>query len=231
MIRTLVVDDDFMVAEVHRGFIERVGGFEVVGVAHSGKAALASVERLAPDLLILDIYLPDRSGLSVLQELRQRRAAVDVIMVTAARDIASLQEAMQGGVLHYIVKPFDFARFARTLQTYRRFRDERAAREVVAQADVDRLYSMMAGSRPAELPKGLNRPTLDLIVRFLLGQGEALGAQQVADGIGVSRATARRYLEYLEGQGQATLELRYGSAGRPEHLYRVVARPATPPPR
>jgi two-component system CitB family response regulator len=220
-IRTLVVDDDFMVAEVHRGFVERVGGFEVVGVAHSGAEALRTIERLAPELLILDVYLPDRSGLAVLQELRQRRAAIDVIVVTAARDVASLQEAMQGGVLHYIVKPFDFARFERTLQSYRRFREERAAREVLAQSDVDRLYSLMAGVPSSELPKGLNRPTLDLVVRYLLREQAARGAQQVAEGTGISRATARRYLDYLESRGQATLELRYGSTGRPEHLYRA----------
>lgn len=225
-IRTLVVDDDFMVAEVHRGFVERVGGFEVVGVAHSGAEALRTIERLAPELLILDVYLPDRSGLSVLQDLRQRRVAVDVIMVTAARDVASLQEAMQGGVLHYIVKPFDFARFERTLQSYRRFREERSAREVLAQSDVDRLYSLMAGVPSSELPKGLNRPTLDLVVRYLLREQAARGAQQVAEGTGISRATARRYLEYLESRGQATLELRYGSTGRPEHLYRAGPPPA-----
>jgi two-component system CitB family response regulator len=220
-IRTLVVDDDFMVAEVHRGFVERVGGFEVVGMAHSGAEALRTIARLAPELLILDVYLPDRSGLSVLQELRQHRVAIDVIVVTAARDVASLQEAMQGGVLHYIVKPFDFARFERTLQSYRRFREERAAREVLAQSDVDRLYSLMAGVPSSELPKGLNRPTLDLVVRYLLREQAARGAQQVAEGTGISRATARRYLEYLESRGQATLELRYGSTGRPEHLYRA----------
>jgi response regulator of citrate/malate metabolism len=172
--------------------------------------------------VILDIFLPDRSGLSVLHELRQRRVAVDVIVVTAARDVASLQQAMQGGVLHYIVKPFDFARFERTLQGYRRFREERGAHAVLAQADVDRLYTLMAGPPPAELPKGLNRPTLGLVTRYLLGERAARSAQQVADGTGISRATARRYLEYLESRGEATLELRYGSTGRPEHLYRAA---------
>ena len=227
MIRTLVVDDDFMVAEVHRGFVARMGGFEVVGVAHSSREALMEVDRLKPDLVILDVFLPDRSGLSVLQELPPRRTAVDVIVVTAARDVASLQQAMQGGVLHYIVKPFDFARFERTLQSYRRFREARDSREVLAQADVDRLYNLIAGP-PAELPKGLNRPTLDLVTRYLLREQSARSAQQVAEGTGISRATARRYLEYLESRGEATLELRYGSAGRPEHLYRAAT--SSPPP-
>ena len=142
------------------------------------------LERLRPDLVVLDVYLPDKSGLAVLQEIRQRRLPVDVIMVTAAKDVATLHEAMQGGVLHYVVKPFDFARFAQALRNYRRFRDERSSKEVLVQAQ---------------------------------------SAQQVAEGTGVSRGTARRYLEYLEQRAQASLELRYGSAGRPEHLYRAGA--------
>jgi two-component system CitB family response regulator len=220
VIRTLVVDDDFMVAEIHRGFTERVPGFKVVGVAHTGREALEAVERLRPDLVILDVYLPDQTGLAVLHELRRRGATVDVIMVTAAKEVASIQQAMQGGALHYIVKPFDFARFQQTLETFRRFFQERQSRDVLAQADVDRLYRLMAPPVTAELPKGLHRPTLDLVLRYLAQQAEPRSAQQVAEATGVSRGTARRYLEYLEQHGQARLELRYGSTGRPEHLYR-----------
>jgi len=221
VIRTLVVDDDYMVADIHRGFVERVPGFKVVGVAHSGREALESVERLHPDLLILDIYLPDQTGLAVLDELRQRGETVDVIMVTAAKEAASIQQAMQHGALHYIVKPFDFARFHQTLESFRRFYDARGARDVFAQADIDRLYRMMTPAVTAELPKGFNRPTLELVLRYLAEQPGPLTAQEVAEGTGVSRGTARRYLEYLEQRGQARLELRYGSAGRPEHLYRA----------
>jgi response regulator of citrate/malate metabolism len=221
MIRALVVDDDFMVAELHADFTARVPGFQIVGIAHSGSEALTAVERQRPDLVILDIYLPDQSGLSVLQQLRRGGSDVDVIMVTAAKDMPSLQQAMQGGVLHYIVKPFDFARFARTLETYRRFREERARREVVAQADVDRLFRLMAPAT-GEIPKGLNRPTLDLILRYLVRQHAPQTAQEVANRTGVSRGTARRYLEYLEQRGQARLDLRYGSTGRPEHLYELI---------
>jgi response regulator of citrate/malate metabolism len=221
VIRTLVVDDDYMVAEIHRGFVERVRDFKVVGVAHSGREALDAVELLDPDLLILDIYLPDKTGLAVLDELRRNGKTVDAIMVTAAKEVASIQQAMQHGALHYIVKPFDFARFNQTLENFRRFYEERNAREVMAQPDIDRLYRIMMPVRGADLPKGLNRPTLELVVQHLAQQSGPMTAQEVAEGTGVSRGTARRYLEYLEQQGQARLELRYGSTGRPEHLYRA----------
>jgi response regulator of citrate/malate metabolism len=221
-VRTLIVDDDFMVAEVHRGYTERVPGFEVVGVAHTGAEALASVERLQPELVVLDIYLPDMSGLAVLQELRRRQTPVDVIMVTADRDVASVRAAMQGGALHYIVKPFDFARFRETLEGYRRLLDRSSALEDVQQSDVDRLYAAVRAAPAAELPKGLNRPTLELVLRYLGQRPDAASAQDVAQGTGLSRGTARRYLEFLETQGRTTMELRYGSAGRPEHRYRLI---------
>jgi response regulator of citrate/malate metabolism len=222
VIRTLVVDDDYMVAEIHRGFVERVAGFRVVGVAHSGQEALEAVERLRADLLILDVYLPDLTGLTVLEELRRRGKTVDAIMVTAANEVASIQKAMQRGALHYIVKPFDFARFQQTLETFRRFFQERNAHEVYGQADIDRLYRMMTPAVAEQLPKGFNRPTLELVLRYLGDQPGPRTAQQVAEGTGVSRGTARRYLEYLEQRGRARLELRYGSTGRPEHLYRAA---------
>jgi response regulator of citrate/malate metabolism len=221
-IRTLIVDDDFMVAKVHSAYTERVPGFEVVGVAHSGSEALQAVERLGPDLVVLDIYLPDMSGLAVLQEIRQQRASVDVIMVTAARDVESLRAAMAGGALRYIIKPFNFARYSETLQTYQRFLHRRSALGDVEQEDVDRLYAAFGVAPEQTLPKNLNRPTLDLVVRYLREHLELASAQEVGQGTGLSRGTARRYLEYLESQGRAELELRYGSAGRPEHRYRLT---------
>jgi response regulator of citrate/malate metabolism len=220
-VRTLIVDDDFMVAKVHRAYTERVPGFDVVGVAHSGAEALDAAERLRPDLVVLDIYLPDVSGLEVLQQLRQRLTAVDVIMVTAAKDVESLRAAMAGGALRYIVKPFNFARYSETLQTYQRFVGRRSALGELEQEDVDRLYAAIGVAPDDRLPKNLNRPTLELVVRCLREHLETVSALEVADGTGVSRGTARRYLEYLESQGRASLELRYGSAGRPEHRYRL----------
>jgi response regulator of citrate/malate metabolism len=221
-IRALIVDDDFVVARVHKGFTDRVEGFSAVGVAHSGREALEAADRLRPDLLILDVYLPDMSGLEVLRELRRRQLPADALIVTAANDVETLQQAMQAGVLHYIIKPFDFARYARTLQNYRHLWLKRRSTPSLRQRDVDEIYAAMEIPPGEELPKGLNRPTLDLVVRQLAQQTEPVSAERLAEGIGVSRSTARRYLEYLTRRGRATLELRYGPAGRPEHRYRLM---------
>ena len=225
MIRTLVVDDDFMVAAIHAGYAEKVGGFEVVGQAHTATAALEEAARLHPDLVVLDIYLPDRSGLEVLKELRRTHPGTDVIMVTAAKDAGSLVEAVQEGAVQYIVKPFKFGRFRETLEGYRRFRNERdaLAREpTVEQKEIDRLLGLRASSPGDQLPKRLNGPTLDQVVRCLDQAARPCGAGEVADSIGITRGTARRYLEHLADLGRAEMQVRYGSTGRPEHLYRLI---------
>ncbi len=224
VVRTVIVDDDFLVAKVHAAYAERVPGFEVVGVAHSGHEALDAVERLRPDLVVLDIYLPDMSGLDVLREIRNKGADVDAIIVTAARDADTLRGAMAGGAVRYIIKPFNFERFSDALQSYQRFAGRRSTLEEVEQDDVDRLYAAIGVAAEQNLPKNLNRPTLDMVVRVFDQRSDTLSALDVAESTGLSRGTARRYLEYLEAQGRATMELRYGSAGRPEHRYRLMDR-------
>jgi response regulator of citrate/malate metabolism len=119
VIRTLVVDDDFMSASIHSSYVERLDGFTAVGEAHTGAEALELVRRLRPDLVLLDIYLPDISGLEVIRRLRQHgEHPVDVIAVTAAKDVETLRAAMQGGVAHYLVKPFLFDAFRERLERY-----------------------------------------------------------------------------------------------------------------
>lgn len=221
MIRTLVVDDDFMSASIHRSYVERIGGFEVVGEAHSGGEALELVGRLRPDLVLLDIYLPDMSGLDVLRQLRQDRdAAVDVIAVTAAKDVKTLRAAMQGGVVHYVVKPFLFETFRERLERYAVLKQRLERLREASQVDVDYLFSLLRVEGRERLPKGISAPTLSAVVAAARESDREVSAVDVAEQAGISRGTARRYLEYLESLGSVELTLRYGATGRPEHLYR-----------
>ncbi len=224
MIRTLVVDDDFRVAELHSAYVERVPGFEVVGRANTGAAALNEVEQLRPDLVLLDIYLPDISGLDVLQRLREdSHLPVDVIAVTAARDVDSLRTAMRGGVVHYLIKPFLFPTFEEKLLSYAAARERMTRIDRAEQGDVDRIFRVLRTARGDTLPKGLSDATLELIVQALGRSRSGLPAAAVAEEAGVSRVTARRYLDHLCQLGRAELTMRYGSPGRPEHRYRLVA--------
>lgn len=221
-VRTLIVEDDFRVAEVHRGFIERLPSFSVVGVAHTAAEALAMAARDRPDLVLLDIYLPDRSGLEVLRELRSAdRAAVDVIAITAANDVDTLRAALQGGVVHYLVKPFQFNAFREKLESYAALRSRLGSVREVDQAEIDTLYALLRSRSAApELPKGLSPATLALVARSLREADRDLSAHEVADATGMSRVTSRRYLDHLARTGLVDVAMRYGSAGRPEHRYR-----------
>ncbi|NUT32708.1 MAG: response regulator [Hamadaea sp.] len=218
MIRVLVVDDDFMVARVHQGFVERVPGFEVAGLAHTGADALTAAERLRPDLVLLDIYLPDVSGLDVLRRLREQGNPADVLAITAARDIDTVRTALRGGVVHYVIKPFTFDTLRDRLERYaaavRRLTDKTEA----GQEDVDRLFGTL---RPGEtaLPKGLTAATAQLVAGVLSAADGDLSASECAAEAGLSRVVARRYLEHFVQTGKAQVRLRYGGAGRPEHRY------------
>ena len=226
-IRTLIVDDDYMSASVHRSYTERLRGFTVVGEAHTGAEALELVQRTEPDLVLLDIYLPDLTGLEVIRRLRAGDLPVDVIAVTAAKDVETLRGAMQGGVLHYLVKPFLYDTFRERLERYATLKNRLGRLREASQEDVDRLFSLLRAEGRDGLPKGISSPTLALVVDALRDASQALTAVEVAEHAGVSRGTARRYLDYLATAGTVELTLRYGAAGRPEHLYRwAAAQPA-----
>jgi response regulator of citrate/malate metabolism len=225
MIRTLVVDDDAMTASIHRSYVERVPDFRVVGEAHTGRAAVESVRELRPDLLLLDIYLPDISGLEVLRRLREPETPhVDVIAVTAAKDVQTLRSAIHGGVIHYLVKPFFFDTLRERLEAYAALRGRLDRLRDPDQHDIDHVFSLLRTHGRQSLPKGISPLTLELVSDAIGKADGEVSASDVAEKAGVSRGTARRYLEYLAAIGAIQLSLRYGVTGRPEHLYRWADR-------
>jgi response regulator of citrate/malate metabolism len=219
MIRVLIVDDDFMVAKVNRGFVERIPGFAVAGVAHTGDEALLAVQRTRADLVLLDIYLPDISGLEVLRRLREDGAPADVLVITAARDVTTIRTALRGGVVHYLIKPFTYDILRERLERYAAARRSLDGAGTIIQDDVDRLFGALRPSS-AQMPKGLTRPTADLVARALQTAQADLSASECALLAGLSRVSTRRYLEYFVVLGKAEVRLRYGVAGRPERRFR-----------
>lgn len=220
MIRTLVVEDDALVAEVHASYVERVPGFVVAGVAHRATEALELLGSRPVDLVLLDFHLPDVKGLDMLRVLHARSAApVDVIAITAARDPETIRQAIAQGVSQYLVKPFAFATFADKLERYARYRAQVEDATEPDQAEVDALIGTLRGPTARALPKGLNGTTLEHVRDAVRGADAPLTASEVAGRCGLSRVTARRYLEHLAVEGIVTLSMRYGGTGRPEHLY------------
>ncbi|MFE7835739.1 response regulator [Streptomyces sp. NPDC057474] len=220
-IDVLVVDDDFMVARVHRTFVERVEPFRVVGVASTGEQAVAAVDELRPDLVLLDLYLPDGFGLDVIPRLRTAGHDCDVMVISAAREADSVRGAVRHGVVDYLLKPFEFEELRSRLQRYAAQRGRLLTTVVRGQADVDRVLAGAAApaSAAGALPKGMSVETAELIEGTLRGTDGNLSATECATLTGISRVSARRYLEYFHGTGSADVSLRYGVAGRPERRY------------
>jgi len=226
--RILIAEDDPQIAEIQRRFVERIDGFEIVGISHTTRDATEMLEVLQPDLILLDIQFPDGSGLGLLRQLRQGDSPCDVIMVTAAKETESLSEALRLGVFDYVLKPLVFDRLEQSLRQYIEHRSTiQASGPELSQDMVDQLLPRnrqpRSSASPAlnkALPKGIDPLTLEKVGSVFLDQGLSLSAEQVGEQIGSSRTTARRYLEYLVGEQLLSADINYGNVGRPERFYR-----------
>jgi response regulator of citrate/malate metabolism len=222
-LRVLVVDDDFMVARLHSVCVDRTPGFRTAGVAHSGAEAVATAAELTPDLVLLDLYLPDASGLDVLRRIRDAAPHTDFLVISAAKDAETVREAQRAGAVNYLIKPFEQAELRARLRHYRAAHLAMAGAPDTAQSDVDRLFPAPVPERgrgPSPLPKGLSAPTAALVETALRARApEDLSASECAADTGLSRVSARRYLEHFAEAGRAEVHLRYGTTGRPERRY------------
>lgn len=218
----LIVDDDPKIAEIHRHYTEKVDGFSVCGISDSLDDAVKMAEILEPDLILLDLYFPEGLGLNVLWKVRSEQQACDVIMITAAKEIEPLQQALRGGVFDYIVKPVMFPRFKDALEKFRSHRLRMQSGFPVDQQHIDQLLHPYRDNNPGEPehPKGIDPLTLKKISQiFEQDNSDGFSAEEVGEQTGVSRTTARRYLEYLTANGKLTADLVYGAVGRPERRY------------
>jgi response regulator of citrate/malate metabolism len=220
MIRVLVVDDDYHVAKAHALSVGRLDGFAVVGEAHTAAQAADLVASTQPDLLLLDMYLPDFSGLELVRRLSAEQGGQpDFLLVTAARDIDSVRTAMQLGAFYYLVKPFSFAALREQLEAYRAW-TERLGREGEADQEVvDTLFSLR-GTAPRRSTVARSMPrTMARVLEIVTSARGSIGASEVAEALGASRPTAQRYLAALVSKQLLDLDLSYGATGRPEHRY------------
>ena len=219
---TLIVEDDKQIAEIQRLFLEKIPGFSVVGIAHSISEAEEVIGILKPHLVLLDIYFPEGSGIDLLWKIRSDYRMTDVILITAAKEIRILQEAVRGGVFDYILKPVVFNRFQNTMIKFLEHRQNMSGITTVNQKDVDRLlrpeYKEIFSEN--DMPKGIDPITLEKVAEVMAQLNtNGINAEKVGEKVGVSRTTARRYLEYLVSNGVVVADLSYGAVGRPERIY------------
>ncbi|QZY51144.1 response regulator [Leucobacter tenebrionis] len=224
-IRTLIVDDDFAVARMHTAFLERTPGFAAVGSELTAGDALGSIRAGGIDLVLLDLYLPDASGIELLRRIRSDpQCLVDVMMVSAANEPTLIEQAVSLGVADFLLKPFTRDEFSTRLIAYAaRVRERRRLGGLsrVTQAQVDVLLGRDAGGSGRDGAKRMNPATRQRVLDALTDSAEPATALDVSEATGLSRVSARRYLEQLVNEGVVRMQPRYGETGRPQHEYRL----------
>lgn len=217
----VIAEDDANICDIQSRFIGRIAGFELVGIGQTLQESEELIDVFRPDLVLLDMSFPDGNGVELLNKIRQTYLDTDVICITAAKDVATLQAAIRGGVFDYVLKPMNFARFQETLSRFLKHRRQLSEAESLDQAEVDQIFSTASSDAPSSRPpKGISPITLQKIECCIRQRPEeSITAEQLGKELGVSRTTARRYLEYLVAKGTVRPSLEYGSVGRPERRY------------
>lgn len=228
-IQVMIIEDDEIATKIYERFTQKVEGFKVVATTSTGKQALELLNVFTPDLILLDVYLPDIKGTDLLWEIRKEIRGIDIIMITAANDVDTVSEAIRGGAFSYIMKPIIIDMFINTLEKYRETRKTLSSLKTVEQDHVNSLFRMLNHEevtsdvdQSEELPKGIDKHTLKTVRQHLATIGNSITADELASVMGASHSTVRRYLEYLVSNNELEVEVMYGTIGRPERRYRRV---------
>lgn len=226
MYKVLIVEDDPMVAMINEQYVCRNKNFCVQKTCRNGQEALdflESAEGSCTDLVIMDVFMPYLNGVETLKKIREKKLDCEVIMVTAANDPATLEETMHLGVIDFLIKPFAYERFQVALEKFitnaEAFRD---AEQTIDQSYVDSLISNGTSlrSHDTELPKGIQKKTLDLLLDYIKDKKSWVSGDQISEEVGLSNVTVRHYMNYLMEKQEVTGEINYGTGGRPSMLYR-----------
>ena len=223
LLQVLVVDDDFMIARVHAKYIEAQKGYSVVGVTHNFEETLILVHELHPDLLILDVYLPDRSGIDLLRTIRSEGIPCDVILITASNELEVVEEGFRLGIFDYLIKPFDLEHLNESLLKYKQFKTRLAISPNLNQAIVDDLRKIRSTGANKELQTGIDFRTLERIKQCLRSTEGFQSVEVIAKLAEISRSTVRMYLTYLVEENLVEEKLLYGTVGRPQRVYQMIS--------
>lgn len=222
MYKVLVVEDDPMVAMINEQYILKNKSFSVCGKCKDGLSALEFLEANNVDLIIMDVYMPKLDGFETLRQIRKKQISTDVIMVTAANDRESLEEALHLGIVDYLVKPFTFERFQIALQKYIAQHKALDELDILNQKSIDFIMDSSRKKSEDLHPKGIQEKTLSVILDHLKeNQSKWLTGDEIAEKTGLTAVTVRRYMNYLVESGKAQGEINYETGGRPCMLYRV----------
>lgn len=222
MIKILIVEDDPMVAELNHRYIDRIPGFIFCGIVSNGEDALKVLRETQIDLVLLDIFMPNMSGLELLSKIRQQNYGVDVIVVSAARDNKSIKSALRNGAVDYLIKPFEFERLQTALIAFKKRLQLINKQPNVSQIDLDQQVFSGISQITAELPKGLDRNTIKRVWDQILETEGEFTAETMAISAGLSPVSIRKYLKHFQNMDLLSTEVSYGAVGRPVYRYRRI---------
>lgn len=227
MIKVLIVEDDPMVREINEKFLSRVEGYKLYDSVNSIKKAKEILLKGVPDVVLLDIFFPQGKGLELLKWIRFKDIKCDVILITADKSMETVEEAFRYGAVDYLIKPFVFKRFKEAMIQYQNRKNNFGNIEDVEQDLIDK-YTIKSKRGTVQNEdevidlKGFSQHTYGKILECIEEMREkTFTAQEIAQSVGVSRITARRYLDYLEKEKKLAIELEYGKVGRPKNKYRL----------
>lgn len=224
MIKVVIAEDDFRIAQVQEQFLQRVPDVKVVGKALNAKETMQMLSENEVDLLFLDIYMPDDLGTNLLSKIRDIYPTIDIIMVTAATEKPMLEKAIRYGVCNYLLKPVTMEKFVEAVEDYKKKRTLLSHSEEVDQGLIDQFFGMSNKSilNQKDLPSGVDRHTLDKVKKVMQEVDGGISIEEMGEKMGASRTTARRYLEYLVTIDVCTAKHEYGVVGRPERKYYYI---------
>ncbi|MHA0998967.1 two-component system response regulator DcuR [Leclercia pneumoniae] len=226
MINVLIVDDDAMVADLNQMYVNRVEGFHCSGIASTLTQARRIIsDNTSPiDLILLDVYMQQESGLDLLPVIRASGRSIAVIMISSASDAATVQTSLHYGVVDYLIKPFHFPRFEEALTGWRAKKQAMDAHQHYEQADVDKLLhgSTAEFMENKRLPKGLTPQTLRTLCLWIdANPGMEFSTDDLANAVKISRVSCRKYLIWLAQINLLFTRIHYGATGRPVYRYRL----------
>lgn len=223
--QVMIVEDDPLAAKVYKQFTEKIEGFEVSAIANSGNETLMYLQTFKPQLILLDIYLPDVNGIDLLRIIRMNHRGIDVIPITAANDAETVSEAIRGGVFSYLIKPIDVKKFTDEMTRYKQTMHQLKVKKTMDQREIDSFFSLKENANQKrtnenQLPKGIDKFTLIRVRDKLRFEKESVSAEELAILLGITDSTARKYLEYLSSIDELEVDIQYGMVGRPERKYK-----------
>ncbi|KAA5938018.1 response regulator [Pantoea sp. Bo_2] len=225
-IDVLIVEDENELAQLHAEHISKHPHLRLAGIATSLADAQAQLVSKQPQLVLLDNYLPDGKGITLISDPMIIRANCSIIFITAASDMDTCSQAIRGGAFDYILKPVSWKRLSQSLERFVQFAEQQRVWKIVDQQNVDSLYQLQAKNyRLDSGSKGIEENTLARVQTLFSESGErCFSVDDVVAESGLSKTTARRYLEHAVGSGFLSVEIQYGKIGHPKRLYRRTVK-------